>query len=175
MNRYHLVKSLECFYLFRCNSLADKMFLINGRSKFFRRINTYWSMILKSRKRDIYIEETLPYFYFQNWKRRIKRMIRHNKLIRNSAPFYNENLVRVHFRRFLRVTRFNQKARKWAVAFDAHHRRKKHLHVMHKMDALVYCKWARQSICRLQLLSAAAQTKLRVLKALKQYKKENDY
>ena len=101
-------------------------------------------------------------------------MIRHNKLIRNSAPFYIKNLVRVHFRRFLRVTRFNQKARKWAVVFDAHHHKKKHLHVIHKMDALVHCRWARENLCRLQLLGATAQTKLKVLKALKRFKKEDD-
>ena len=130
---------------------------------------------MKNQNRDAYVEDVMPHFHFQNWKRRIKRMTRHNRLIRASAPFYEENLVRVHFRRFLRVTRFNAKARKWAVVFDAHHDKKKHLRVIHKMDALVYCKWARENLCRLQLQGATVATKLRVLKVLLRHKEEDDY
>ena len=175
MGRYHLSNSLKSLYQNRCDSIADKLFLTIGRSKFFKRINTYWSMVVKNQSRNAYIETFLPYLYFQNWKRRIKRMIRHNRLIRNSAPFYEENLIRTHFKRFLRVTRFNQKAQKWAVVFDAYHQKKKLLRAMHKMDALVHCKWARENLCRLQLLGAVARTKLRVLKTLKRYSKEDDY
>ena len=193
MNKVHMRIGLANFYLYRCNSIADRLFRRNGRSWFFKQIKTYWSLVTRDQNRMAYVLHRLPYLGFVKFCRRLRKIVRSAKLLRKSDPFYTECLLRRHFRRLMRVARYNSKARRWyisiadsrfnakflylyshktsfnrSVAFDSFHLRRKLLRAIHRLDILKFCGWGRQHLARLQLIDAKVALYKRIFHKLMQ-------
>ena len=112
------------------------------------------------------MESNLPSIYFRKWKRRIKVMLSKSKILKLVNPYYTKQLLKRYLRKFIRVSHFNMKRRRWGVVFDKIHHRKALMKVIHRLDTFKYSNWARKEYVRLQILQSKDLLRMKVFKVL---------
>jgi hypothetical protein len=159
-------RAFQSLYEYRCDIIADRFFKAKGKKRFFRALHSYWSLVTRNNRGIAFVDSKRNFLVFSKWKRCIRRRIRASRLLRRCWPYYLKTAARRYIRRMVRVARFNVRARRWAGVHDKHHLRRRKLLVVHLLDLAVNCKWARQELCRLQMMEARKNIIRKVFKAL---------